>query len=162
MFLKTLGEVKDYIDNLSLKQGDALMILVGEKSGNDLDGIREYLNSKDIRFFGGIYPRLLVEDKCLEEGFIIEKYEPVYLSIVLPYLMRFKMDKSLIEDNTALVLADGLSPKVQDLMDTIYDKVGNGVTYIGGGAGFYDLKQRACIFDNKGVYQDVAYVYYKK
>lgn len=158
MFLKTAEEVKNYIDNLSLIENDTLMILVGEKSSNDLEGIREYLNNKDIRFFGGIYPRLLVEDKCLRDGFIIQIYQPVYLSIVLPCLMRFKMDKSLIKDNTALVLSDGLSSKVQDLMDTIYDKVGNEVTYIGGGAGFYDLSQRPCIFDNKGVYQDVAYV----
>lgn len=50
MFLKTAEEVKNYIDNLSLIENDTLMILVGEKSSNDLEGIREYLNNKDIRF----------------------------------------------------------------------------------------------------------------
>lgn len=50
MFLKTSEEVKSYIDNLNLTENDTLMILVGEKSSNDLELIREYLNNKDIRF----------------------------------------------------------------------------------------------------------------
>ena len=32
------------------------------------------------------------------------------------------------------------------------------MNYIGGGAGYYDLQHRPCIFDNKGIYSDVLYI----
>ncbi|MBC2581754.1 hypothetical protein HGI79_15960 [Clostridium sp. DJ247] len=34
----------------------------------------------------------------------------------------------------------------------------NKVKYVGGGADFYDLEHRPCIFDNKGLFKDVLYV----
>jgi hypothetical protein len=53
---------------------------------------------------------------------------------------------------------DGLSNKMKDLTDTIYDKLGCNVKYVGGGAGFYDLSHKPCIFNNKGVYQDALHL----
>lgn len=158
MFFNHLNEFKDYIELSDVKSEEALMIFVGENSACELENMMEHLNNKNIKFFGGIYPRLLFKDKCLQEGFLVEKLEYMHLSIVLPYLMRFKMDKSDIDNCTAIVLIDGLSSRMQELVDTIQNKLGNGVKYIGGGAGFYDLKHRPCIFDNNGIHQDAAYV----
>lgn len=158
MYLKSLDELKKYVKDLSVMPGEELMILTAEKSSIHVNELIEYLNEEEINFFGGIYPRLLVGDKSLQSGFIVEKYEPLYSSIVLPYLMRFKLDVNTLKDCTALVLVDGLSSQMKDLTDTVYNKLGNNVSYIGGGAGYYDLTQRPCIFTNKGIFQDVLYV----
>lgn len=158
MYLKSFEQFKQHIDGLDVRPTEQLMILAAEKSSVHVEELITFLNLKGIKFFGGIYARLLVEDRNETEGFIIQKFEPLYCSIVLPYLMRFKLDKNLLENTTALVLVDGLSSKFKELTDTVYDKLGSKVTYIGGGAGFYDLKHRPCIFDNKGLHQDVLYV----
>ena len=53
-----------------------------------------------------------------------------------------------------LVIADGLSSRFKELIDTVYDKLGNKVKYLGGGAGFYNLNHKPCIFDNDGISMD--------
>lgn len=158
MYLKSLNEFKSYIEKLQIKSQEQLMILIGEKSVKYLYVLSDYLNSKDVKFFGGIYPRLLVKNQCISEGFIVQKYEPMYVSMIIPYMMRFKLELSENEDYTAIVLADGLSSKIKHLTDTVYNKIGNKVTYIGGGAGYYDLQHRPCLFDNKGVYKDALFI----
>jgi hypothetical protein len=158
MYLKNSEELKMYVNTTKIEETEQLMILVGEKSSAEVKNITDFLNEKGIKFFGGIYSRLLVGNKSLSEGLIVKKFEPVYSSLVLPYLMRFKADLEVGQDYTAVVLVDGLSSRMKELTDTIYSKLGNKVKYVGGGAGFYDLKQRPCIFDNKGIYEDVVYV----
>lgn len=158
MYFKLFNELKSYIDEAELKPNEQLMILTAEKSSSCADELIKHLNYKNIKFFGGIYPRLLVGNSCLAEGFILQRLEPLYSSIVLPYLMRFKLDPSEIENCTALVLVDGLTDKMKELTDTVYSKLGNKVKYIGGGAGYYDLKHRPCIYDNNGFHEDALYV----
>lgn len=158
MFLNSLEQIKEYVEGIEIKTTEQLMILTAEKSAQDIGDLTKYLNSKNITFFGGIYPRLLVGENSYSEGFVVQKYEPVYTAMVLPYLMRFKLNLEELENCTAIVLVDGLSNKVKDLTDTVYNKLGKSVKYIGGGAGFYDLKHRPCIFNNKGLFKDVLYI----
>jgi hypothetical protein len=158
LYLNGSKELMGYLQNLKVSQNEELMILVGEKSADSLEDIMSYLNTEGIKFFGGIYSRLLVGRESKAEGFIVKKYEPVYSASVLPYLMRFKTNLELGENYTAIVLVDGLSSKMKDLTDTIFGKLGTKVKYIGGGAGFYDLKQRPCIFNNNGLHQDILHV----
>lgn len=158
MYLKSLDELKTCVKALNISKQEELMIFVGEKSSEDVEELMKYLNDENIKFFGGIYSRLLVGEKSIAEGFVVQKLEPVYSAAVLPYLMRFKEQLDPNEDYTAIVLVDGLSSKMKDLTDTIYSKLGDKVKYIGGGAGFYDLQQRPCIFNNKGIYTDMLHV----
>jgi Uncharacterized conserved protein len=158
LYLKSFSQFKEHIGNLELESTEQLMIMVGEKSAQNINELIEYLNNKNVKFFGGIYPRLLVGNRSYSEGFIIQKYEPIYTAMVLPYLMRFKLDLESLSNCTAIVLVDGLSSKMKDLADTVYNKLENNVKYIGGGAGFYDLNHRPCIFDNKGLFSDVLYI----
>jgi hypothetical protein len=158
LYLKNIDELKMYMNAIKVEESEQLMILVGEKSAENVRVVMDFLNERKIKFFGGIYSRLLVGNKSFSEGFIIKKFEPVYSSIVLPYLMRFKTNLEVGQDYTAIVLVDGLSSKMKELTDTVYGKVGNKAKYVGGGAGYYDLKHRPCIFDNTGIYEDVLYV----
>lgn len=158
MYLNSLIQIKEYVESTEIRPTEQLMILTAEKSSGDISELTRYLNDKNITFFGGIYPRLLVGGNSYSEGFVVQKYEPLYTAMVLPYLMRFKLKLEELKNCTAIVLVDGLSNKMKDLTDTVYDKLGKNVKYIGGGAGFYDLKHRPCIFNNKGLFEDVLYV----
>ncbi|MBC9784068.1 FIST C-terminal domain-containing protein [Heliobacterium chlorum] len=158
MYKRTFRELADYIAQLDILPSEQLMILTADKSSHHVPELINLMNSKNMQFFGGVYAALLSGNKMEREGFIVQKYEPLYCSIVLPFLMRFNLDPKDLENTTALVLVDGLSSKFKDLTDTVYNKVGSNVTYIGGGAGHYDLQHRPCIYDHKGIYKDVLYI----
>lgn len=158
VYFRTFTELTDYVKELTLKPSEKLMVLTAGDSANEVARLIGFMNTHNISFFGGIYAALLVGDKSEHQGFIIQRYEPIYSSIVLPYLMRFKLDTDCLPGSTALILVDGLSSKFKELTDTAYDKVGKNVKYIGGGAGFYDLIHRPCIYDNTGLHKDVLYI----
>lgn len=158
MYFKNYDDLVDYVDNLDIKETESLMILVGDRSEQFVKGLMDYLNNKKINFFGGIYAGLLVRNRNEREGFIVKKYEPVYSSLVLPHMMRIKLSPEELSGTTALVLVDGLSSKMKDLTDTIFNKLGTSVKYVGGGAGFYDLSHKPCIFNNDGMFEDVLHI----
>lgn len=158
MYFETAEELKAYMNRLIVEPEEQMMVLAGYKSAGEVNGVMEFLNEKGIIFFGGIYPGLLTGKMNKDHGFMVERFKPVFTSIVLPHMMIFRNDPVSLEGYTALVLVDGLSPNMKALIDTLFEKMGAHVSYLGGGAGFHDLKQRPCIFDNNGIYQDVLYV----
>lgn len=158
MYLSTLNDLKYYVEELSIGSDERLMIYVGDGCEKEVQDMMNYLNSRNILFFGGIYSKLLVGDRSLSKGYIVNKVKPVYCSIVLPNLMRFNKELDENENYTALVIADGLSSRFKELTDTVYEKLGNKVKYLGGGAGFYNLNHKPCIFDNDGISMDTLYL----
>lgn len=158
MYLNTLNDLKYYVEDLSIGSDERLMIYVGDGCEKEVQDMMNFLNSRNILFFGGIYSKLLVGDRSLSKGYIVNKVKPVYCSIVLPNLMRFNKELDKNENYTALVIADGLSSSFKELIDTVYDKLGNKVKYLGGGAGFYNLNHKPCIFDNDGISMDSLYL----
>jgi hypothetical protein len=158
MYLSTLNDLKYYVEELSINSDERLMIYVEDGCEKEVQDMMNYLNSKNILFFGGIYSKLLVGDRSLSKGYIVNKVKPVYCSMVLPNLMRFNKELDKDEQYTALVIADGLSSNFKELTDTVYEKMGNKVKYLGGGAGFYNLNHKPCIFDNDGISMDSLYL----
>ena len=158
MYFETLEDLKAFAAAAAPGPSEQMMILVGDKSAHKLGELIDYLNSQNLRFFGGVFPGLLVKKQMKREGFILKLLNPVYCGLVLPHLMRVKLDPETLSNTTGIFLADGLSSKMPDLADTVCRKLGTRVKYIGGGGGFYDLIHRPCIFDNKGTYKDAAYI----
>lgn len=158
MYFREYDDLTDYVDELDIKDSESLMVFVGDRSANSLNNLITYLNGKEIKFFGGIYAGLLVQDRNEREGFIVKKFEPIYSSMVFPYMMRSKLTDEELKGSTAIVLIDGLSSRMKDLTDTVYNKLGTSVKYVGGGAGFSDLIHRPCIFNNNGIFEDAMYI----
>ncbi|NLM13499.1 MAG: FIST domain-containing protein [Candidatus Methanofastidiosa archaeon] len=158
MYFETLKQLQSYVEQLKIEEKDQLMIMVGEESSVFINELIGYLNSKGINFFGGIFPSLLIETQHTREGFIVHKYSSLFTSLVAPNLLPIDIELEKINHCTAILLADGLSSKMKELTDTIYNKIGNRVTYVGGGAGFFDLIHRPCIFNSEGIFEDVAII----
>jgi hypothetical protein len=158
MYLSTLNDLRYYIEELSIDCDERLMIYVGDGCEKEVQEMINFLNSKKILFFGGIFSRLLVGDRSLSKGYIVNKVKPVYCSVVSPNLMEFKDKLDEKENYTALIIADGLSSSFKELTDTVYGKLGDKVKYLGGGAGFYNLNHKPCVFDNDGITIDTLYV----
>ena len=158
MYVRTYKELLNCIEGLTIEPSEKLMILTADQSANEVPKLIRFMNSQSISFFGGVYAALLVSNRNERQGFIIQKVKPLYCSLVLPYMMPFKLDPDSLKGSTAIVLVDGLSSKFKALTDTVSEKVGKGVKYIGGGAGFFDLNHRPCIYDNNGLHMDVLYI----
>jgi hypothetical protein len=158
MYFSNLDDLKVYAADAVFSSSEQLMIMVGDRSADQVNDMIEFLNQKNISFFGGIFPGLIIGNKNMREGFIVEVLQPVYSSLVMPFMMRFSQDRESLRGYTAIVFVDGLSGSMKDLTDTLYGKLGNTVTYVGSGAGFYDLQHRPCIFNSKQLYKDALYV----
>lgn len=158
MYFKNLQGLMDHVGALELSQGQQLMVFAGDESNSDIPELIKYLNDKKIEFFGGIYSGLLVGSTNTRTGFIVKTVEPVYSSLVLPFMMKFNLSPNDISNSTAIVLVDGLSSRMKDLTDTLFKKVGSSVKYVGGGAGYYNLEHKPCIFNNQGIFEDALYV----
>ena len=57
---------------------------------------------------------------------------------------------------TMLVLVDGLSTRISDLINEMFTIYGLDFNYIGGGAGSLSFQQKPCLFTNEGLIQDSA------
>ncbi|MGE4284598.1 MAG: FIST domain-containing protein, partial [Clostridia bacterium] len=97
MYFKTISEVLNYIESQPVLVSEQLMIMVADKSSWHLKELRDYLNYKNIKFFGGIYAGLLVGHKLKLEGFIILKIQPIYSCLVLPFMMRCNLDMQSLQ-----------------------------------------------------------------
>lgn len=158
MYFKTTQDFKNALNDMVIRPDEKLMIFVADNSSDELTEMMDELNSRNIPFFGGIFPGLLNGNYYETSGWIVIKLECVYSSLVLPYLMPLRISPENLKNCTAIMLADGLSARLRDLTNTVYDKLGSNVRYIGGGAGFRNLGHRPCIFDNKGLHQDALYI----
>lgn len=158
MYFRTLGDFKNYVDCSDFSSSEQLMIMAGDRSAGQIPEMMELLNKRNISFFGAIFPEIIVGNRTRREGFVVEKLKPIYSSLVLPFMMKFLQDREKLRGATAIVFVDGLSSKMKDLTDTVFEKLGNTVTYVGGGAGFKDFKHRPCIFNSREIYKDALYV----
>jgi hypothetical protein len=158
MYFRTLDDFKNYISGSDFSSSEQLMIMAGDRSAGHIPEMIELLNERNISFFGAIFPEIIIGNKTRREGFVVEKLRPVYSALVFPYMMKFSQSEGKLRGATAIIFADGLSGRMKDLTDTVYDKLGDTVTYVGGGAGFKDMKHRPCIFNSTGLHKDALYV----
>ena len=154
MYLNSMASFLDHMDSFPIQEDQQIMVFLADRSHSWLDEITAFMNQCKIRFFGGVFPGLLHNGKYLREGILVQAVSPVYQSIVRPFLFRVPKELQQLDGHTAIILVDGLSSQFRDLIDTVENKLSGDITYLGGGAGYYDLVHRPCLFDNNGLYKD--------
>lgn len=158
MYFEGILELQQYVKGLDISEDEQLMILVGDQSSELVNTLITFMNRNRINFFGGIFPGLLVGTENHRKGFLLEKFKSVLTTMIIPDLVEPIQPAQDVRGSTAIVIADGLSSRMKELTDTIYDNLGPEVTYLGGGAGYYDLQPRPCVFNNEGLFEDAAIV----
>ena len=158
MYFSNVNTLIEYISSHKPQPHEELIIFVGEASASETPQLINELTYLNVSFMGAIFPRLLIKEHAYTEGFLLKQYPILYKSVVLPYLMSFILAPETYKDCTALILADGLSSEYQTLINTVYNKLGPNVNYIGGGSGYYDMVHRPCLFTEKGFLQDALLI----
>ena len=160
-----VSDVLQQIEMLQPVDGEAVMVLFAETSVPDIPALIEHLNTRNISFFGGVFPGLIYGNQRMEEGCIIKKFKTLMppfcvtdiASTHFSALPSFNSEFS-IKKGTAIILLDGLTPNIYRFLEKLNDQFGEHCNFIGGGAGSISLKQQSCIFSNSGFQEDAAVV----
>ncbi len=141
------------------------MLLFGEKGTPDISALIAILNSKNITFFGGIFPGVIHVNECFKEGCVIKKFKALWAPFLTAGIASGVPEEfpngaypKHLGQGTAIVLLDGLSNNVYRYLDRLNDLLGEHCYFIGGGAGSISLQQKPCIFSNEGFLADAAVV----
>ncbi|TRX59472.1 histidine kinase [Fulvivirga sp. M361] len=136
-------------------------LMVGEHSDLDISSLVQQANEVGIRLAGGIFPGILHGDRHLEKGVIIKPLN-VNSSFMLFQGLTQRHELPEIDEtsHSAIVLLDGLTNGIPHFLESIYEKYGDNLNYIGGGCGSLSLKSQPCIFTNDGFFQDAGLLIY--
>ncbi|MCK4505107.1 MAG: FIST C-terminal domain-containing protein [Candidatus Aegiribacteria sp.] len=169
MFLAEVSKdnIVKAVSGLDVKDSEVVMILIGEDSIPDIEGLICDLNEKRIHFFGGIFPGVIHGESKSTKGAIIRTMpgikKPAVVSIKEPDCIKipdFTESLNLKSDKkyTAIILIDGMAPNIGLFLSEMLNKFGNSVNYFGGGAGYKSMKKDLCLFSSDGFFNNAAIV----
>ncbi|MCD4774436.1 MAG: FIST C-terminal domain-containing protein [Candidatus Aegiribacteria sp.] len=159
--------IVEAVSRLDTKADEVVMILIGEDSIPDIDGLADDLNEKEICFFGGIFPGIIHGEMQFTKGAVIRKMpgigRPAVVSIKEPDFIKIPDFEGFqnIESGakyTTIILIDGMAPNIGLFLSKMLDKLGNSVNYFGGGAGYQSMKKDFCLFSSEGFFNNAAIV----
>lgn len=115
--------------------------------------------------FGGIFPEIIYQTEVLKKGTIfVGLTEPTEI-FTIPNLSDMsidyeeEIDKKIPDSsqaNTMFVFVDGFSHRISALIESLFNRFGLAINYIGGGAGSLSFVQKPVLFTNKGLIMDAA------
>ena len=159
--------ITEKIRHMATGHNSVVLIMVGEKSKIDISSLILKLNENEINFFGGIFPGIIYDDQKFDDGLIAKALPAKERPIIVKELGKKNFQIPEFEDGrtkntaqkmTAIILLDGLTANISLFLADIFNRLGSGVNYWGGGAGSLSLKQTPCVFNKDGIFQDAAVV----
>ncbi|MEL7119268.1 MAG: FIST N-terminal domain-containing protein [Bacteroidota bacterium] len=162
----TLDQIINQIKSLAPGKNDAVLILLAQDASIDVLNLIEQLNSMGVKFFGGLFPRVIHDVKQYNQACILLKIPVINRPIMVLGLKEFDPNLShlttiinnLEKKATAITLIDGFSTNISAFLRALQNITGTSTNLIGGGAGTLDIHQQACVFSNDGFYQDAAVI----
>ncbi len=157
MYLKNpnINILVDSIEKLDLNKHSSVLIFLGEESQINLTDLTNKLNNKDIKFAGGIFPKVIWNDTLSSSGAIVKMIADESVSIYFNSAEIFNDQFTKLTDSkftTAYVFTSGFSSNSSDHLRTLYTNLGNDVKFLGGGAGRTIESKEGILFCNDGIF----------
>ncbi|WP_406657056.1 FIST C-terminal domain-containing protein [Methanolobus sp. ZRKC2] len=158
--------VREIVD-LEMSDNEAVMILLAVEGQTDVDELIRQLNYHGIDFFGGIFPGLIHGTKVHHSGAVVQKFPLIEKPILVKGLdsqdfgippFEGKILENTSKKNTLMILLDGMTENITQLLHRTFNSLGNSVNYIGAGAGFLQVERNPCVFTPAGLFQDAAII----
>jgi len=142
-------------------------LLILSCDGNDFkpDRLDPILKGIGVPLVGGCFPGILFEDGAYEKGSIVVGL-PSKPEVLVVEDMSSSGDRvadaisgsqiGSADSGTVLVIVDGLSPRVNSLLESVFNELGLIFRYLGGGAASLELKPKPSVMTNEGLKQDCA------
>ncbi len=168
---KSIEEIVTAVLQQARQANDVVLLLIGEENPPDIVELIAQLNARNVEFFGGIFPGIIYGERRFREGVIVRA-----LPALAPPFVVSGLDKEDValpdfgpkilqpaeKKYTALILVDGLTSNIALFLSEIFNRCGNSMHYVGGGAGSLSLRQAPCVFSKHGFLQDSAIVAFLK
>lgn len=164
MYFNTIKDLK--MDERSLNNTEyEYMLFVGQDSVDELQETMTFLDRIGVKFFGGIYPKLIVDNQIVSKGYVVKPVKPIYSEVVYPFIMKKTPELDNSKQYTGFLVGDGFSKQNGDLIETIHSKVKGNINYVGGGSaiylnkfGIHKIEQDKVLFNNNGFFKDAMHL----
>lgn len=162
----TLADFKRILTECYQSEGvESLLILSCDENKFTPGEVNPLLQSIDIPIFGGVFPEIISGKQKLSKGTIVAGLSTKPDILVVPGLSDPEqdygdfLDERVSEDHaydTMFVIVDGLSGRISEFINGLYEVFGLDLNFIGGGAGSLSFEQSPCIYTNQGLVGDCA------
>lgn len=145
----------------SLANGRRAIIFIAENSTFSVEAFLKKLKESNLKFFGGIFPKIVAYDKLYDEGVIVNFVENELICFETLNLDTKDFSIPLVSLETdqeycTFTLVDGLTSNISNYLSELYRNFGNKTYYFGGGAGSLTLQQQPCVFTEEGFFMNAA------
>ncbi|MBD5782163.1 FIST C-terminal domain-containing protein [Pelagicoccus sp. NFK12] len=143
----------------------SLLVLACDENGYTAAALDPILKAQDLPLAGGIFPQIILGPTRMEKGHIVvglrETLQVETIAGLSDLSEDFEarleaLDVDFSDTRTVMVFVDGLSSRINTLVEELFAVFGLEANYIGGGAGSLSLEQRPCLFTNGGLVKDCA------
>lgn len=158
--------VRAHIDRLLAAGARSLLILAGEETDLRRADWDAMLQTLPVPVFGGVFPRVVLGRQEYAVGVLV-----VGLSCTADVCIAEGLDEAMPgfgynsahceairQSGTVMIWVDGLARHIAALMEAVFDVLGAGPCYIGGGAGSLSFNAGPCLFSSRGMLQGAALV----
>ncbi|HAS39956.1 MAG TPA: histidine kinase [Microscillaceae bacterium] len=157
--------IQQVLDVVTQDLSKTWLLMFGEKDLPALPPVIEALKQHQAKFFGGIFPGIIDQEQKYESGLVLKALPEDTVLLTVPGLENADFEIEVLPEVTqnnspqsALVLLDGLTANVATFLRKLYSAYGDTINYMGGGAGSLTLQQQPCVFNQEGIFQDMALV----
>jgi hypothetical protein len=147
------------------KPGLGVLALVAGSAAPRLPRLQALFREERIPLLGAVFPALVVDDRFSDEGAWLLRLDEVSWASLVPDLPRDAASlpgiadalvagvtpRLTAPDATLLLVFDAMFPRIASLLDELYLRLGNRVSYVGANAGSETFKPVPCLFDAERV-----------
>jgi hypothetical protein len=144
----------------------SVIIFLPEGNAWDLSELNSALKAVHKPVIGGIFPQIIIDQQCSTQGAVFIGLPSTCEVHLLPLTADLSTDELSLQlaqwypdqyqNNTLMVVADGLAPGIAQIIDELFNHFGLEINFIGGGAGSLTLQPQPCVLTQQGVQQQVA------
>ncbi len=129
--------------------------------------INPILTKCSMPVIGGVFPSIFHNAERMDKGTVVVGLSCPFSVHTLKGLSNYDLnyteciEQAFRQSNipsTLLIFADAMSKRVSSFVQSLFEVLGLGLNYIGGGAGALDFKQAPCVLCNEGMLVDAAII----
>ncbi len=126
-----------------------------------------FLKSLKIPIYGGLFPSIVFNNEKIDKGTIICGITTESNIKIIHEISNKETDfEFLIGDTynhymnmkTMFIIVDGISKRIAELIESLFNIYGLDINYLGGSAGSMSFEMKPCVISNEGLLQDAAII----
>lgn len=142
----------------------AVLVLAADGVPWPADAVSPMLQALPVPVFGAVFPQVVFGVAHSATGLVVVGLDHQADVTVVQGLNEAGTDYGAAlaatptTQDSVLVLMDGLAPCIARFVEAVFDHIGGGPSFIGGGGGSLSFQQRPCLFTPQGLLAGAALV----